>query len=144
MEKLFNCHQGGLHVIEPFQLPLLWHNEPKIITVGQKKPPQCLTQSIKCTKCIKGLIYLVQHLSPKMLAHCRDSLVWLSLQCHLSNTKQISVKFISGNVLRVLSYVQTNIPKVSYFIIKIGILIYSKRIIIIQRRQPQRVLSINA
>ena len=46
--------------------------------------------------------------------------------------------------LRVLSYVQTNIPKVSYFIIKIGILIYSKRIIIIQRRQPQRVLSINA
>ena len=144
MEKLFNCHQGGLHVIEPFQLPLLWHNEPKIITVGQKKPPQCLTQSIKCTKCIKGLIYLVQHLSPKMLAHCRDSLVWLSLQCHLSNTKQIWVKFLSGNVLRVLSYVQTNIPKVSYFIIKIGILIYSKRIIIIQRRQPQRVLSINA
>ena len=39
VEKLFNCHQGGLHVIEPFQLPLLWHNEPKIITVGQKKPP---------------------------------------------------------------------------------------------------------
>ena len=98
VEKLFNCHLGGLHVIEPFQLPLLWHNEPKIITVGQKKPPQCLTQSIKCTKCIKGLIYLVQHLSPKMLAHCRDSLVWLSLQCHLSNTKQIWVKFLSGNV----------------------------------------------
>lgn len=47
VEKLFNCHQGSLHVIEPFQLPLLWHNEPKIITVGQKKPPQCLTQSIK-------------------------------------------------------------------------------------------------
>jgi len=44
---------------------------------------------LKCTKCIKGLIYLVQHLSPKMLAHCMDSLVWLSLQCHLSNTKRI-------------------------------------------------------
>ena len=38
----------------------------------------------------------------------------------------------------ILSYVQTNIPKVSYFIIKIGLLIYSKRIIIIQRRQPQK------
>ena len=54
-------------------------------------------------KMYQRLNYLVQHLSPKMLAHCMDSLVWLSLQCHLSNTKEILFR-----ECLVYSYVQTN------------------------------------
>ena len=57
-----------------------------------------LSHSSHMCKMYQRFYYLVQHLSPKMLAHYMDKLLLVSLQCHLISTKQIKVKFFSENV----------------------------------------------